>query len=385
LTDGRGYVVKSSANIIPFAGDFTNSEVKPLVKNDGDMRNGWNAVGNPYTSAIGITTSAPSKENFLTKNANALENYYAAVYVWNETGAYSGSEQFYKAICNVGYSWAGYYGISTIYATSAQVGQGFLINAGGNGGEITFTKAMQYHETGVELKSATKSWPGITLMASYMDQTRATVVAFNERMTTGLDKTYDVGLLASDYFEVYTHLVSGDEGVDLEIQSLPEDGYDQLTVPVGLDLPQGGLVIFRADGIILPEGIYPVLEDRLLKVNTPLKSNADTYTVTVPANTYGTGRFYLHFGSVTPVKAIELVETKYSAWFANRKIIIFGKAGYNAKAALFDMNGRKLGEYRLLDEDRNEIPAQNLVTGVYLIQIQSSKGKQVIKVPVIYK
>jgi hypothetical protein len=72
-----------------------------------------------------------------------------------------------------------------------------------------------------------------------------------------------------------------------------------------------------------------------------------------------------------------------SARYANSKITIFGPAGRNTTATVYDINGRKLGEYRLHNESRNDIPAQDLVTGVYLLSIKGDKGTQVVKLPVL--
>jgi hypothetical protein len=273
-----------------------------------------------------------------------------------------------------------------------QAGQGFLVNV--EDCCISFNKGsagngFQFHRTtGADLttlKTARKSWPGLGLLAENRGTTRYTIVTFNEEMTTGLDKSYDVGLLASDKFQLYTHLVGSDSNTDFTIQALPEGLYDQLVVPVGLDIPQGGEVIFKVSGTILPEGVQPILEDRLLKVNTPLRSESDRYTVTVPENTKGIGRFYLHFGNLTSTKIVDHTTNQYSAWYANRKIIISGSGVQDAKASLFDMNGRKLGEYRLQRESRNEIPAEGFANGVYLLHIRSKGGTQVIKVPVVYE
>jgi hypothetical protein len=391
LTDSQGYIIKPSGDgIISFSGTLNNSNVTPLVKNDGDFRNGWNAVGNPYTSAIGISVGAPSADYFLNiSNINILEPYYSAIYVWNQTGTYDGSQKFWKAICNSGYtpnfepSWYG--GIGSLSDNIVQAGQGFMINAGGTGGVLTFTRNMQYHSSGQELKSAVRSWPGVTLLASAGTSSRGTAIGFNEKMTEGLDKSYDVGLFPDNNFQFYSVLLSGNKDVPLEIQCLPDAHITQLVIPLGLDLPDGGNVTFRATGIILPDGIYPVLEDRLLHFSTSFKSETDKYSVTVPSNTSGTGRFYLHFSSITATITVNEASIKYSAWFGNRKIIIFGTDIQEAKAELLDMNGKKLGLYPMLKEKQNEIPAQGLSTGIYLLHINSAKGTQVIKVPVVYE
>lgn len=291
LTSGEGYLIGTKDDgIIAFTGTLNGDPLEKAVTNT-PTRNGWNAVGNPYTSAIGITADASSSGKFLAVNEDVLEDNYGAIYVWNEDAAYSGSEQYYKAIGNSGYNYSGQTSLSEDYV---QAGQGFLINAGGTGGDITFTKAMQVHEPGVTLKSAGTPWYGLALLALNGSQIRNATIAFHENMTTGLDKTFDAGLLASDNFQVYTRLLTGDNGIDFTIQCLPSDGMDNLVIPVGLDLPGAGRVTFYADGVILPSGLYPVLEDRGLNIFTPLKTPSDSYSVDFTTSSWGTGRFYLH-------------------------------------------------------------------------------------------
>lgn len=397
LTNGKGYYIYTeNSGTIPFSGALNKGTITTPVQRTAP-RHGWNAVGNPFTSAIRITGSG-STDNFLGVNDNPLHSSYTAIYVWNNSG--------YRVICNSGYPailypGGGFYGGDD--PGFAQPGQGFLINVDTHEDShpdpdldvvpgfvethtnISFTSNMQLHHTGGLLKSAVKPWNGITLLANSGNQVQATVVAFHENMTTGLDPSYDVGALSSGSFRLYTDLVTDKKGIEFAIQSLPENSYETLEVPVGLNLPQGGNLSFKADGILLPEGIYPILEDRQLKVKTMLKTVADSYTVSLPGPTYGTGRFFLSFGNLTPAAEVEQPEPRYSAWFANQKIVIYGTVPRKATAILYDLNGRILGQYPLQKENRNEIAAQHLANGMYILHIQGETGTQVMKVVVVYE
>ena len=397
LTNGKGYYIYTeNSGTIPFSGALNKGTITTPVQRTAP-RHGWNAVGNPFTSAIRITGSG-STDNFLGVNENPLHSSYTAIYVWNNSG--------YRVICNSGYPailypGGGFYGGDD--PGFAQPGQGFLINVDTHEDShpdpdldvvpgfvethtnISFTSNMQLHHSGGLLKSAVKPWNGITLLANSGNQVQATVVAFHENMTTGLDPSYDVGALSSGSFRLYTDLVTNKKGIEFAIQCLPENSYETLEVPVGLNLPQGGNVSFKADGILLPEGIYPILEDRQLKVKTMLKTVADSYTVSLPGPTYGTGRFFLSFGNLTPAAEVEQPEPRYSAWFANQKIVIYGTVPRKATAILYDLNGRILGQYPLQKENRNEIAAQHLVNGMYILHIQGETGTQVMKVVVVYE
>ena len=384
LDAGKGYLISLlplSDGHIQFTGTLNNGDVKPTVTNTG-ADNGWNAVGNPYTSAIKVV-GAVGSGSFLDVNKSNLNADYAAIYLWNETGSYNETQQYYKVIGNSGYKPNGG-AIAQLYDDNIQAGQGFLIHSNETSSTVTFNKAMQVHQTGLSLKSAAVSWPGITLLAQSKGQTRSTIVAFNEMMTTGLDVTYDAGLLASDQFQLYTHLAGGSNTVDFAIQCLPDNLYSELTIPVGVNLPQGGDLLFKAVGIILPNGFYPIIEDKLLNLKTFLKTESDSYTVTLPRNTSGTGRFYLSIGDFTSVNPIVPVEKKYTASFINNQITIMGAVVPGTKALLYDISGRKLGEYPLENLNRNGIMVSGFSQRVYLLKIEGKNYSQELKLVSVY-
>lgn len=379
LEAGKGYLlsINTSNTSIAFNGALNNGDVTKGVTSSAG--NGWNAVGNPYTSAIGIRSTAASTENFLTKNTGIFKDGYAAIYVWNETGTYGENDQYYKAIGNSGYTPPSEY--ETLNENYIQAGQGFMINAKA-AGNVVFTKDMQVHQTGISLKDAEISWPGITLMAETKGQKRSTAIGFNENMTAGLDVTYDAGLLPTDPFQVYTHLVSGDSPIDFTIQCLP-DQFSGLRIPVGIDLPDGGEVVFKTSGVILPTGYFPVLEDRLLKTNTPLKAETDSYKVTLDKNTKGIGRFYLSVAQTVLASNNLFKEKNYSVFLSDGNIHIAGQVNdVSAKAILFDISGRKLAEYPLHSQNRNAIDLRGWTAQVFFLMIEGKNYRQVEKISV---
>ena len=384
LVPGKGYSIykEGSPGLVPFIGRPNAGNIQVPVSSSYS-RYGWNSVGNPYTTALKIKENTGFIYHNMVTNP-VLEPGYGAIYMWNE------------GICNFdvinlsGYfnsDWTNaYYGFVN-YSTDemVQVGQGFLVNIKWPhpGKDIEFNTSMQLHSTMTSLKKASKSWPGITLIAQNGTTTERTIITFYEGGTTGMDPGYDAGTLPAYPFQLYTRMVNGKENFNLAIQTLPVNQYEQLVVPVGIECPSGGEVTFKAMGVILPEGLNPIIEDRLLKTSTTLKTVDDSYKVTVPAGTRGTGRFYIRFSHTTPVNETLQPEIKLIAWFADNRIVISGITDSNTRATLYDLNGRKLGEYLLTGENRNEIPVKNVVTGIYLLHIRGNRGTQVIKVPVV--
>jgi len=140
-------------------------------------------------------------------------------------------------------------------------------------------------------------WPTIKLVATHNSQNDTTYIAFNSFMTKGLDPTYDAGLLkgGSDLL-IYSYLVEtipSTVGVPFAIQALPDKGYNNLTIPIGLDFATGGDVVISAKLVGLSPDCKVILEDKSTNTFTDLsKSN---YTITVPASSSITDRFLLHY------------------------------------------------------------------------------------------
>ena len=151
---GKGYSARIDANgVITFTGNITSSDyTKTGLITTGE---GWNCIGNPYTSSISMNELADATNNFLTINASNLDASYACVYIWDE------GTSSYKILGNSPVSLS-----SGRYLTQNYVapGQGFFVKVIAS--SISFTTAMQSHQNNTAapfLKSAKVSWPVIKL------------------------------------------------------------------------------------------------------------------------------------------------------------------------------------------------------------------------------
>lgn len=94
-----------------------------------DKGEGNNLVGIPYTSFLNVTSTAHATNNFLTVNAALLDDDFEAIYIWDETSGYDGTNQDYKVISNAMVS--GYTAIDQDYIAP---GQAFMIKVISHGG-----------------------------------------------------------------------------------------------------------------------------------------------------------------------------------------------------------------------------------------------------------
>jgi len=335
---------------------------------------GWNLLGNPYTSAISVS-------DFITANYNATPSLsqfdpnYVALYLYN------GNEYFWAGIDD---GWLNGTGMDQDHI---QVAQGFFALAMNDASTFTFTRSMQEHASDVLLlKSANVDagpWPGVMLRAKYGNEENSTLVVYNENMTAGLDPGYDVGLLSSGRgIEIYTTLAERDNSVNFTRQALPINGADKLFVPIGIDSENGGEVTFSAVTVPLGNNKF-WLEDRTTGIFTDLSSK--TYTVTIPAKSYGTGRFYIIASTNTPTgtENIAADEMSLRIWNTYDKVVVKGKVSKKAVCELYNVKGEMMLKTRLIDGEMNTIDIPSGLKGVFMVRVVDGPNVTTRKIAIL--
>jgi len=157
FTSGKGYATqRNSDGLIRFSGSIITDD---LSVNLSRNNNGWNLIGNPYTSSIGASLSAGTLDYCLSDaNCNELDDSYAALYLWDEQSAYSGNRNDYRVINNAGNG--------SLIQNYIQAGQGFFVKAKSGGGSFHFTPSMRVHKTSTPIKSDFNLWSSIVLKAT---------------------------------------------------------------------------------------------------------------------------------------------------------------------------------------------------------------------------
>lgn len=372
IITGTGYCMRVKASAANHEVVFTGALQAGDILVNGLSEGKWNCIGNPYTSAIGITNSASSTDNFLNVNAltNANIDPTSGIYIWDNPDEVNGQPGKYTTISNA---------LNRKGLHYLQQGQGFMVKMASGKTSVSFTKAMQVPDPSLSLKSTEDIWPTITLIASADSVNSSTVIAFHEGMTNGLDVTFDAGLLKSGGpMELYTRLVD-DYGIPFAIQALASDQYDRLIIPVGVDYSKGGKVSFSAQSFYLPSSCRPILEDRLKGLFTDLTDK--TYTANLTSNTAETGRFFLHTSYATTGTDSRQTAQKLSAWALNRQEInINGKVNNGAVASLYDIQGRLIATYAMREGIRHRVSLPFLQPGIYLLQVRDGQQQQALKV-----
>ncbi|OPZ49075.1 MAG: Endoglucanase C precursor [Bacteroidetes bacterium ADurb.BinA104] len=369
---GIGYTALASDNTLSFVGtvltellgvnatapwydDDQSYDNDRLANGDGVWGGGgWNLLGNPFPSAL-------DGQMFIIGNSGSLDPNYQAMYI------YDGTDYTYIAQGIPGYSDGG-----TFSGSDVQAGQGFFIMPRYNGVSFDFTSAMRKHNTtAVMTKSASTgdAWPGLQLKVKYGEKESSTLIVYNDQMTAGLDPGYDVGLLSSGAdVEIYTLLTGVDNDFSFTRQALPTEGATGIVVPVGIDSKNGGDMTFSAYTVPLGSNKF-WLEDR--KTGTFTDLTTKSYSVTLPANTFGTGRFFIIASTNTPT-GIDRPGTEISGlriWNFDRKVIIQGEVSEGSLCEIFDVNGRKVTAVRLMGGEMNMVDLPSDTGGILIIKV----------------
>ncbi len=220
------------------------------------------------------------------------------------------------------------------------------------------------------MKSAAveEPWPGLQLKVKYGSNESITTIVYNNEMTAGLDPGYDVGQFsAGPDVEIYTALVLKENDVNFARQALPVTDCDKNIVPVGIDSEKGGEVTFSAYSVPLANYNF-WLEDRKTGIFTDLTFN--TYTATLPANTFGTGRFFIYASTNMPTAVKTPPEVPdIRVWTYNEKVIIKGFVSEKATCEVYDLQGQKVLISRLTDGELNIVDLVSISRGVFLVRV----------------
>ncbi|WP_299012504.1 T9SS type A sorting domain-containing protein [uncultured Polaribacter sp.] len=358
FTTGQGYAIKRKSPTtgqVRFPGTLKTDDFTSTIS-VGNMgtanENRWNLVGNPYTAYILVS-------DLVTANSTNLTSTHQAVYVWNNNKVGGAG---YEALAGTDY---------------IHPAQGFFVNAANSTADnFTVTTAMLSDRNNVTFfKNAATS---IELFVEEGENIAKTEINFLENKTTGLDPSFDVGTFTgaeASNLNVYTQLVSDNNGVSFLRQALPNTNLDNMVVPVGVTAIANSEITFTANALNLPEGYKVFLEDRLQDTFTRLDEENAKYTATVNANSTD-GRFFLHTSAKAVLSVDSDVLESVSIYKSNASTLrIVGLSQGETNVKLFNVLGKQVLNTSFNAQGVKEIALPKLGTGVYIVQLETETGK----------
>jgi hypothetical protein len=358
LAAARGYrAATTDGSTLKFTGTVRTDAVSVSIS-DAAAGRAWNLIGNPYPSYLDF-------ESFFNGNKDQFnsESAYQAIYGYNG-GASNG--------------WT-VWNLATIADPAITgfiaPGQAFFVKAKATGGTVTFTTAMQTTGNADDFivgKQTNLSVALCKLRLSSATKSASTAIYFIEGTTRGLDLGYDAATYAdsSTDFSIFSNLVADNTGSAMAIQSLDYTDFNEVVVPLGIHAKLGALTIgIDALATTLPADIHVYLEDRETSTFTLLTTN--DYTFTPASDLKGAGRFYLHYSAkALTVERTNSNDIQIYNTISPREIRIKGTLNSDARAVLYDVNGRLVFSQKLKQTvSTHRIDASRLRAGFYLIKV----------------
>jgi hypothetical protein len=366
-TRGTGFraATSSAGQTLEFTGTVATTTVTKTITigsaNDGTEA--WNLIGNPFPSYLDF-------DAFFTENKSEFEApSFEAIYGYNATAA----------------RWT-IWNQATIDDTSETEyiapGQGFFVKSKTGGGTVSFTPAMRTTAgsddfiLGRSANSVSVARTDINLESDGKDFN--TIIYFNSNATRGMDPGYDASAYLGNANGIFTQLVEGNTGIELAIQTLAYNDYNDVVVPVGVKANQGQQITFGLGTNTLPEGTKVYLDDTV--ANTVTELTLTDYIVTPANELNGTGRFFLRFES-NALSNPEVALDGLSIFTENKTIVVAGQLDTATTARVYDLQGRLV-----ITQDLNtslvqqRIEASALSTGIYIVELSDAMATKTQKV-----
>ncbi|MHB0754276.1 lamin tail domain-containing protein [Polaribacter sp. M15] len=347
FSNGAGYSIKQNfAGDIYFTGAINTANVSVNVLDDGS---GFNVVGNPFTANL---TSA----SFLTDNTDNLVSQ--TLWVWNQaTGVYD----TYVT------------GDNFVLAPT----QGFFIQANADT-SLIFNESYQTTTSGTFQKSEKTE---IKLWITDGKKQRYSRINYAPNATTGFDNGYDGEIFGGVYrgeensFDVFTNLVGNNTGKKYQVQTLPNSGFENMIIPIGITADADQKITFTAETLNLPTGIKVFLEDTETNTFTRLDEVVSEYTISLTEKVDGVGRFYLHTKS-SALSTSEVSLGNVSIYTPNASTLrITGLTQGKANVKLFNILGKQVVNESFSSNSVKEINLPNLASGIYVVQLTTETGQ----------
>ncbi len=388
LSTARGYFVPGAAGITrTFEGSSVHnagitvplqSGTNPGSSSINWTQDDWNLIGNPYPSAIDISS-------FLTENAAELTT--AAVYIWDDGGSGSYNTNDFIAHNLTGVTSTGG-GSNTITNGNIASAQGFFVQGSGT---VNFTNAMRASGND-EFRSGNfnqNPFPKVWLSVDNGSEYNEILVALHPEATNGFDKMYDAPkYYGQQNLNISANLSTGEEMV-ISAEA-PLGLNEERIIPLTFQTATNGETKFKVDrSELIPENVQIFLIDSLNNTQNEL-SNGGRYTPQLDTAGKYTNRFYLLFknnmtaadddfsdsgnNGVTGMEEKKSRET-VKVWSRRDDVVVEAEGVELKSASLIDASGRLITAQRAENRNRMLLNTSGLSSGIYMVRTVDQKGE----------
>jgi hypothetical protein len=374
LDAGRGYNYNSTTNRTLSVSGQINTDNTPVTLNYGTggsgtpAYQGYNLIGNPFTSAIDWDAVRSSTLNTSQGNWSSVEQaiYFRSngtLYVYNGITVPGGTDPGDKD---------GRY-LAPI--------QGCFIKSNINNFTLYIPASAKVHSTNPRFKGA-EIIPMVRLQIDNSGKSDQLVVRFDDKATLVFDNEFDARKLypTSDMPAISSSL----SGTEYTINGIPFP-KSSITIPILYSAPGSGTYSITAKELMGLENYKVTLTDKDLNFTTKL-SEVNSYSFISSSGKYS-DRFILTISNLaSDVPEVINSKAEFNIFF-NQGIIniqTIGESweGLKGDIGIFDLTGRQL-----LILKNNEFQPDGLLqipvsfrTGAYIVEIRSGVNRYVGKV-----
>ena len=366
----RGYVANmSTSGAVTFTGSLNSTGSITLHRTAGQVKEGFNLVGNPYPAHTTITKT-------ITDAANALNTIWYRTATWDAVHS-KYVYTFQTCLLNANGSYLGTPDTTTPIIAPMQA---FWVRTNVDGTTLDFSAAAQSHQSSNLLKAPAASNLSQEMLRLQVTNSDAiadeTVLYFNPDASNVFD-SYDAQKMfnnSASVAEIFT--VAGNE--NLAINGLNAIQYDT-EMPLGFNTVAAGTFSIKASQIAnFTAGTQLILKD-YADVNSPVTtdlSDGSSYSFSSVATSNNTSRFALIFRAPSVTTGINN-ESNDNVWISTRngQLLING-AGNGATLEVFNAVGQKVISKNLTGT--NVQGNNNLAAGAYLVKL-TNEGKSITR------
>jgi hypothetical protein len=339
---GEGHAVKkaNTAGDVVFTGTFNDADASIAVSN----ATGYNLIGNPYLASVSV-------KEMLEEANNATLLSEQTVWLWDQ------NTYVQKNIAN---------------DLEIAPGQAFFVSAA-QIGSFSINESMQSHSSDTFQKTTTR--PEVALTLSNGAASRTASVFYIDGATTGFDNGYDSSIFGglANEFSIFTHAVANGSGRNLGTQSLPDNNFENMIIPVGVFAESGSALEFSARLENLPEGIKVFLEDKEENTFTRLDALNASHKITTTSILNGVGRFYLHTAK-SVLSIADATLDNVSIFKVHNSLRIVGLQQGKASVKLFNILGKQVLNAAFESNGIKDISLPRLTKGIYIVQLETAEG-----------
>jgi hypothetical protein len=341
---GEGHAVKlNTAGDVVFTGTFNDADASIAVSNT----TGYNLIGNPYLASVSV------KEMLEEANIETLLSE-KTIWLWDQVSESYGEKNLGDDL-------------------EIAPGQAFFVSAAQTG-NFSIKESMQSHSLDDTFQKTTTR-PEVALTLGNGGASRTASIFYIDGTTTGFDNGYDSSIFGglANEFSIFTHAVANGSGRNLGTQSLPDNNFENMIVPVGVIAESRSALEFSARLENLPEGIKVFLEDKKENTFTRLDELNASYKITTTSILNGVGRFYLHTAkSVLGIADATL--DNISIFKTHNSLRIVGLQQGKASVKLFNILGKQVLNAAFESNGMKDISLPRLAKGIYIVQLETVKG-----------